>query len=132
EPFTVGKANTTTATLIRDETTNADVPPGTVSEGDTVHDTATVGTQVNGFVIGGTVTYNFFNNNGCTGTPATNQTVTLSGGLVPNSAAHGPLAAGSYSFNAVYSGDANYYATPCLSEPFTVGKANTATNTVLT
>ncbi len=130
EPFTVTKANTSISTSVIDDATGNTVPlSGSVPLGTTVHDTATVGTQVNGFVIGGTVTYYFYTNGGCSG--GSTETVTMSGGTVPNSASHGPLAAGSYSFKAVYSGDSNYIGSTSGCEPFTVNKANTTITTTL-
>jgi hypothetical protein len=46
--------------------------------------------------------------------------VTLSGGLVPNSAIQSSLGAGSYSFQAAYSGDSNYASSTSPCENFTV------------
>jgi stalled ribosome alternative rescue factor ArfA len=132
EPFAVGKANTTTSTVVVDETSASNVPPGTVSLGDIVHDTATVGTQIDGTVISGTVTYTFFTGGDCTtGTPASAGTVTLAGGLAPISNSEGPLSAGSYAFQATYNGDSNYSASTSSCEPFSIGKVNTTTSTVV-
>jgi uncharacterized protein YjbI with pentapeptide repeats len=64
-------------------------------------------TGASGITPTGTVTYNFWNTPACTGSPTTTQTVTLSGGTVPNSNPTGPLVAGSYSYMATYSGDSN-------------------------
>ena len=95
-----------------------------ISAGGSVFDTATLANaEVN---AGGTVTYNFFKNGTCAGTPSTTQNVTVSAAVVPNSASTGALTAGSYSFDAVYGGDANDIGYPqnaaALSpcEPFTV------------
>ena len=41
---------------------------------------------------------------------------------MPNSNSQGPLAAGGYAFQAVYSGDANYTALTSGCEPFAVGQ----------
>src|SRR5262249_20131417 len=103
EPLTINKANTTTATIIKDAATNG-APTGAL--GESVYDTATV--TANPFTATGTVTYFFYNTTtpvfGTT-VPVTTQTVTLSGGNVPDSNVTGPLAAGGYSYIAVYSGD---------------------------
>jgi hypothetical protein len=122
EPFTIDKANTTSHTSVIREDTGAAVPlNGSVPIGTSVHDTATVGTQVNGFVISGTVTYHFYNSIDCTGNEFGSpwpQAVLLAGGLVPDSQSTGPLGAGSYSFQAVYSGDSNYNGSTGACEPF--------------
>jgi hypothetical protein len=129
EPFTVEKADTETVTTVIREDTGAVVPlGGSVPVGTSVHDTATVGPQVGTFVITGTVTYHFFGNGTCDATGEITSlngmtwpdTVTMSGGLVPDSQSTGPLAGGAYSFNAHYSGDDNYNASTSECEPFAV------------
>src|SRR5262249_57454071 len=74
----------------------------------------------------GTVTYEFFTTIDGTGSHA-DQVVTLVNGVVPDSAAHGPLMAGAYSFIAVYSGDSNYAGSTSAVEPLTVDKGPPAT-----
>jgi len=44
----------------------------------------------------------------------------MSGGLVPNSSTQSSLGAGSYSFQAAYSGDSNYLSSTGPCEYFTV------------
>src|SRR5207245_2045189 len=61
----------------------------------------------------------------------TDETVTLSGGVVPESSAHGPLVAGSYSFIAVYSGDSNYAGSTGAVEPLTVNMGTSSTATTI-
>ena len=61
----------------------------------------------------------------------TDQTVTLSGGLVPDSAATAALAAGSYSYIAVYSGDSNYTGSTSAVEPLTVSQGSSSTATAI-
>jgi hypothetical protein len=87
------------------------------------YDTATVN-GLPGMTPTGTVTYMFFTNGTCSaeGTPAGTVTLTAAG-AVPNSQTKGPLAAGSYSFQAVYSGDANYHGVTGDCEPFTIDPA---------
>jgi hypothetical protein len=93
----------------------APVPVGT-----SVRDTATISGQVSGLPATGTVTYKFFTTIDGTG-PHTDEVVTLNpDGTVPDSALHGPLAAGPYSFIAVYSGDSNYEGSISAVEPLTV------------
>ncbi len=87
-----------------------------------VYDTATVtGTPL---TPTGTVTYYFYTTLSPvygTTTPTSTQTVTLtSTGFVPNSATTGALALGSYSYIAVYSGDANYKGSVGSIEPLLI------------
>ena len=51
-------------------------------------------------------------------------------GVVPNSTPRGPLGAGNFSFEASYSGDANYGSASSSCENFTVSRAAAATSTV--
>jgi hypothetical protein len=78
----------------------------TANIGDTIHDSATLtGASP---TAGGTVTYHAYaGQNTCTGTDLLNSTVTVTNGVVPDSANFTPSAAGYYSFQAVYSGDGN-------------------------
>jgi hypothetical protein len=92
---------------------------GTETTGASAYDTATV-SGVNGAVPTGTVTYSFFTNGSCSETAASTDQVALSNGDVPDSSATGPLAAGSYSFQAAYSGDGTYQPLASSCEPFTV------------
>ena len=116
ESFTVDASTVTTALFT---SMNVPIPVGSsVSPGTSVYDTATV-TGVSGIAPSGTVTYNFYTNGGCAGS-GKSQTVNLSGGLVPNSAAQGPLVTGYYSFQAVYSGDTNNSPSTSSCEAFIV------------
>jgi hypothetical protein len=94
-------------------------PPSGLHEGGSVHDTALV-PGVNGATPGGTVTYSFFHNATCAGSPATIEQVTLQNGLVPASSTTGPLGVGSYSYRGDYSGDTVYGSNTSACEPFTV------------
>ncbi len=51
--------------------------------------------------------------------------------MPPNSNPEGPLAAGSYSFEATYSGDANYAGSTSTCEPLTISAGTTTTDTVI-
>jgi hypothetical protein len=104
----------------------------TVPTGTAVFDTSTVSHTTGSATPTGTVVYNFFDNSGCTGTPATNQTVTLSSGNVPNSNATAALSAGSYAFDAVYSGDTSYSGSTSSCENFVVGAPTPVSTTTST
>ena len=105
ELLTINKASSSVSTLIYNASTNKAIS-GSQPLGTSVYDTAMVtGTP---FTPTGTVTYEFFTTINGSGTPV-DQTVTLNAnGTVPNSTPTAALAAGSYSFIAVYSGDSNY------------------------
>ena len=106
---------------------------GALPLGSSVFDTATVTPTPGTFTPTGSVTYTFFPDNDCaagTGTPA--GTVHAGrGGTVPNSDTRGPLAAGSYSFQAVYSGDANFPGSTSACEPLTVSEGTDLMATVI-
>jgi hypothetical protein len=95
--------------------------------GTSVFDTASVSGQVDGKAITGTVTYHFFADRACTAPPVSSETVAVGAASSPT----GPLAAGSYSFEAVYSGDTNYTGSTSACEHFAVTPEATATSTVL-
>jgi hypothetical protein len=117
EHFTVTPAATATSTVLHDAAppnsviaVGGSVPPGT-----SVFDSASVSGQVGGKAITGTVTYHFFTTVDCTGTSSA-ELVPLGAPSSPT----GPLAAGSYSFEAVYSGDTNYTGSTSACEHFNV------------
>jgi hypothetical protein len=119
EPLTVTGARSLTTTL----------SATTITVGSSVTDSATLsGTTAN---AGGTVTYNEFTGSTCTGTASVVSTVTVTNGVVPNSAAVTPTPAGSFSFDAVYSGDASNLPLTSACEPLTVQKASPAIKTTL-
>jgi hypothetical protein len=112
--------STTTTGLINNATLVA--PTGTEVAGASFHDTSTV-VGASGAATG-TVTYSFFANGTCAGTPVSTDTVTIAGsGAVPNSTTTGALVAGSYSFEATYSGDTTYLGGVSACEPFVVHPA---------
>jgi hypothetical protein len=130
ESFSVTPATTSTSTSVFDASTNA-VWSGTETTGATAYDTASIGGVVAGFVPTGTVTYTLFTTStSCSGS-STTQVVTLNGdGTIPNSATTAVLTAGSYSFQASYSGDSNYGPSPRgTCEPFSVGLASSSIST---
>src|SRR3984885_12318011 len=108
----------------------------TVTLGGTIHDSATLtGAAAN---AGGTVVYNIWFTPGgtsapdCSGSPLTSATVNVSGGSVPDSPPYTATATGYYSFDAVYSGDANDQAatSACGTETLTVKSAPSITTTL--
>jgi hypothetical protein len=78
----------------------------TANIGETVTDSATLsGATAN---AGGTVIYHAYAGaNTCTGTDLLNSTKNVTNGIISDSAGFTPMAAGPYSFQAVYSGDGN-------------------------
>ncbi len=125
EPLTINKASSSVSTTIFDSTGCA--VTGTL--GEKVYDTASVtGTPI---TPSGTVTYEFFTTLNGTGTHV-DQTVTLnSNGTVPNSSTTSALAAGSYSYIAIYSGDNNYKGSTGSVEPLTINKASSSVSTTI-
>src|SRR5207247_606942 len=100
-----------TATV--DNTTHA-------SLGDQTHDTSSVSGQVGTFSLAGTVTYNFYSSNDCSGTPTTSNGSVGAAGSVADTALSAALAAGGYSSKAVYGGNSNYGGSDSGCEKFIV------------
>jgi hypothetical protein len=102
----------------------------TVSIGDPVHDSATLtGATAN---AGGTVTYTAYSDSSCSQNPQDAGTKTVTNGVAPDSNAISFSAAGTYYWQAVYSGDANNSGatSPCTSEKLVV-KTNPSIATTL-
>jgi hypothetical protein len=123
----VVKANPTIATQVKKTSDNSNVPNnGTISIGTSVYDTATLTGATSD--AGGTVTYKLFTDNTCTtlsAAPALNQTVNVTNGVVPNSNGVTFNAAGTWYFQATYSGDNNNngpVSSACTSEVVVVAK----------
>src|SRR5262249_61999038 len=112
-------------------------PPSSapLSGGGGARDSATLTGQT--ATAGGTVTYAVYTNNTCTalatGLQPVPAAVTVTGGVVPNSAAVTFPSAGTFFWQASYSGDANNNAatSTCTSETLTVGKASPTIATTL-
>jgi len=103
---------------------SSSVPLGT-----SVYDTATLGND-GGFAFTGTVTFNYFTNGTCNGTP----TATESKAVGASSSTRGPLGSGDYSFNAQYLAGSDIHHTDSLvsdCEPFHVNKATPSISTVV-
>src|SRR2546422_2865157 len=105
EPLTVQKASPTIATTLSSTS---------IIVGTTATDSSTL---TGGFQASGTVTYRVFTNGLCTAPGTVASTVTVTGGVVPNSRAVTFNATGSYSFQATYSGDTNNNAATSPCEP---------------
>lgn len=104
----------------------------TVDINTAVHDSAILtGATSN---AGGTVKYSVYAGaNTCTGTDLLNSVVTVVNGIVPDSANFTPTAAGTYSFQATYSGDANNtgpVSSICSTEQLVVNQPQVATRTL--
>ena len=115
EPLTVNKASPTLTTSLLSNP---------ITRGGSTADSATLANGVN---VGGTVTYNFFTGSSCGGTATpVGSPVAVTSGVVPDSASQRFNAAGSFSWNAVYSGDTNNNGADSLCEPLTVNPPITA------
>ncbi|WP_165067187.1 Ig-like domain-containing protein [Paludisphaera rhizosphaerae] len=132
EPFTVTTIQTSLATTLHNASNDAVVPINShVSLGTSIYDTSVLSGQLAGLPATGTLTYQYYTTIDGTG-PHTDQVVNLNpDGTIPKSAIQGPLAAGSYSFITVYSGDVNYQSTTSDVEPFIVDKARLSISTTL-
>jgi hypothetical protein len=126
EPFTVAQSVAAVSGSVEDASANDAAWTASEANGSAAIDTATVSGR-SGFVPTGSVTYSLFDGASCSGTPLSTETVTLAGGNVPNSSATAALAAGPYSYQAVYSGDANYAPATGSCEPFVVMAPLTST-----
>ena len=115
EQVTIGKNSTSITTTLSTSTANI---------GDSVHDSARLTGETS--TAGGTVTYHAYaGTNTCTGTALLNSTKTVNNGAVPDSDAISFTSAGTYSFQAVYSGDSNNAGSTsdCTTEQLVVNKA---------
>ncbi len=110
EPLTVNLTGVTvTATL----------SSSAITVGGSLTDSASLSGGTNN--AGGTVTYEYFSGGTCSGAGTTVGTpVPVTNGVVPNSASQQFVATGSYSWNAVYSGDSNNHGAASGCEPLTV------------
>lgn len=105
--------------------------PPSVPVGGNVHDTATLSGATSN--AGGTVTYYWYwtgQEGSCTGQSASDP-VTVTSGVVPNSASYGPFTSGTYSWKAVYSGDGNNQGATSACESLVVKPATPALVTKL-
>jgi hypothetical protein len=126
-PFTVQKGTPVLSSTVNNAATGTAWPANPAPPtGAQAYDTSAVAQLpgVSDFAPGGTVTYEFFDIGvgalPCTGAPTSGQVVSLSGGVVPDSATTSSLPKGSYAFEAVYSGDFNWVPTTGVCETFNV------------
>jgi hypothetical protein len=89
-----------------------------IGSGGSVYDTAILSGVTSN--AGGSVTYSYFNAGTCSGAPNTVSIVAVSSGAVPPSSSHTFASTGSYSWHAIYSGDANNAAAVSPCEPLDV------------
>ena len=102
----------------------------TIQAGQSVTDSATLSSASS--FAGGTVQYEYFSSSTCSGSPTNvGSTVTVTDGVVPNSPAQTFSAAGSYGWEAVYSGDTQDAGATSPCEPLTVTKATPTISTAL-
>ena len=121
EAFTVGKASPSLSTTA----------PVYAVAGAGFVDSATL-TGTSGSNAGGPVTYTLYKGTYPSGTQVgSSSVVTVTGGVVPNSASFTVTTAGSYYFSAVYSGDNNNNGASSAVEAFTVNHSSAVCVTVL-
>src|SRR5262249_39437719 len=99
--------------------------------GTSVYDTTTLGGLINGVTPTGTVTYEFFHTIDGTGSHSDEIVNLAADGSVPHSMATGALAAGSYSYIAIYSGDTHYQMATGLVEPLIMDKGTLTLTTTM-
>jgi hypothetical protein len=100
-----------------------------VAVGKSVTDSATLS---GGLKVGGTVAYEYFSGSACTGTAiAVGVPVIVTNGVVPKSISQVFVTVGSYSWNAVYSGDSNNNGATSPCQLLAVNSAPAAISTFL-
>jgi hypothetical protein len=117
-PPTTGPTDTSIRTSVFNAATNATLTEGNLATGGSAYDTSTVTAGATG-----TVSYKFWNNGDCGVSEDVAGTDAGTGlALGSHSSAQGPLTAGSYSFDALYTSDDATLFTGSRStcEPFTV------------
>jgi uncharacterized repeat protein (TIGR01451 family) len=128
ETFTAGKRSPSLTTVMRNWSTNAVIPDGSLLPlGTGIYDTSTLtgGTAT----PAGTVTYNLYRNYNCSGTPLiADGPHDLESGSLPNSFPVVLNDPGTYNWQAVYSGDAanNGATSVCGTEEFFIGTGSGA------
>ncbi|HVH16111.1 MAG TPA: hypothetical protein VNA15_10400 [Candidatus Angelobacter sp.] len=112
---------TYTVTVIKaSPTISTTLSATTITAGGSVTDSATL-TSTDPFTAGGTVTYQYFTGSTCTGTPTVvGSPVSVTYGMIPASQPQTFNAAGAFSWNAAYSGDAANNRATSICEPLTV------------
>ncbi len=123
EPLTVNKASPSISTAL--------TPPSPVDTVMTVKDTATISGAAMPTGVG-TVTYKQFLGAVCSGAPADTDGpfAVVANGAQMISKSFGPFVAGAYSFNAVFTGDANNNGVTSACEPLNAQAITTLTTTI--
>ena len=122
-------APTSTSTMVTDAS-NSSAWSGSEVTGSSAYDTSTVNGEVDGVPPTGTVSYTYWNDGDCgVSEDAAGTSAGSDLSLGTQSSTEGPLPEGTYSFQAVYSGDANYTGSTSPCEPFSVGTASTSVAT---
>src|SRR3989454_104538 len=127
ECFNVISLTPNIATTIKNAADNSTVT-GALPLGSSVYDTASLSDS--GFAFTGTVTFKFFSSIDCSGAASSESGVAVG----TKSSNHGPLAAGSYSFNAQYiaGSDSNHTNSAVSScEPLTISAATPSIATTI-
>jgi hypothetical protein len=122
EQVVVGPKSPTISTTLSQTTGNI---------GDTVTDSATLSGATSN--AGGTVTYTVYTDSACTQGAQSAGTKTVTNGVVPNSNGVQFNSAGTFYWQAVYSGDANNNgaSSTCTSEQLVIGKNSPSISTIL-
>ncbi|HET7676280.1 MAG TPA: hypothetical protein VFK38_00345, partial [Candidatus Limnocylindrales bacterium] len=134
ETSVVNPRTTTITTQVKNDADDSNVADGaSVAIGTTVYDTAIISGET--ATAGGTVTYKLWANDSCTGDPIfTSGPHTVTAGAVPDSGTFTFTAAGTYGWQAVYSGDANNdgSSSTCGTETVVVDANSTTISTSAT
>ena len=123
--------NTTIARSICQAAVTTTLSSNPIDAGDTIHDSTTLNGVTND--AGGTVIYEYYSNNTCTGGSTIVGSVAVTNGIVPDSSNITFPTAGNFYWQASYSGDANNNgaASACISETLVVNNI-AKTNPILT
>jgi uncharacterized repeat protein (TIGR01451 family) len=130
EPLTVSPGAVTVSTVIKNAADNSTVS-GALALGSSVYDTASLNGLVSGKAATGTLSFRFFGTIDCSDTAvAAGSGIALTG----HSSTEGPLAAGSYGFEAQYVAGTNDNYTSSVwgsCEPLTISPGTITVHTVL-
>src|SRR4051794_24690019 len=130
----IAKGSPAIATTVKDASDNTVDDAHPAALGSKVHDTASLSGGTSGFSFDGTATvsYTFYTSHDCSSGDSGAGTVTVAADNgVPISNLSGALGAGSYSYRANYSGNANSQPASGDCEPFMIAKASPAITTTL-
>ena len=103
---------------------------GHLALGSTTSDSVSSLSGITTYAPSGTATYELFSTGDCSG-GFISDTVTLVGGVIPDSSVSSPLGAGNYSYELTYNGDNNYAASSGPCEPFSVNQGTPGVTTTV-